>query len=650
MALKAGRNSWEDEAMAKTCYALLAFTFVTISSHSCLAAEIPQPVHTGTRILYSGNLVVEVGDPDSPDCRWNQGQRFSPVANIIRVQLNRREFCYAPISGGALGYMGGLPMEFDIGQEPFQPDPPGYNEGRNGDPFVKIGVGILKRNAGAYSFSASYPVVELAQTAAIWQQDRVHFVQTLAGTADGYSYRLEQDIILKNDRVILHYVLTNTGTKTFTTEQYLHNFLSFSGRGVGPGYRVYFPYDMSTSPPVKEWVPPTSAGRGRSLGLYAVGNPAMVSLENMILYLDSVSPPKTWVYKPEAYLGRDSIAVEQTGVQQRVVIDSSLRSEYVGIWTTNYQTSPEQFLIITLTPGEQIEFTRRYEFSTAGSLREDCTGDLKVNSEDLAALCTGWQTGPEEKDWDPACDISALADDWIDLHDFAALAQAWRRDTANPRPMAHWALDEAQGAVALDSTGQYRGTLQGFPADDTAWVPGILGNGLEFDGVDDVIDIEVSEHGANRPVYTVSAWIKTLRTPVLPVPIMSWGGPEPDSQWLLGVDADRRFRVSCARGFIAANDQTVGDGKWYHVAMVLSPVDPSLPLISDVMLYVDGTRRGIYKMQESRIRASAGQHMRIGMSHDSNGPRFQGTLDEVKIYDSAVSSTQLRTLSRQQDM
>lgn len=640
----------EDEAMAKACYTLWVCTVLTVGFQACWAQDVPQPVHAGTRILYSGSLVAEVGDPDDADCRWNRGQRFSPVANIIGVRLNRREFCYAPVSGGALGFMGGLPMEFDIGQEPFQPDPPGYNEGRNGDPFLKIGVGILKRNASDYNFSGSYPVVELAQTTTTWQRDRAHFIQTLSGTADGYAYRLEEDVVVKNDRIILNYSLTNTGTKAFTTEQYLHNFLSFSGRGVGPDYRVYFPYDMTTSPPVKAWVPPTSAGRGRSLGLYAVANPAMVSLENMILYLDTVSPPKTWVYKPEVYLGRDSIAVEQSGIEQRVIIDSSLRSEYVGIWTTNYQTSPEQFVIVTLAPGEQSEFTRTYEFSTAGSLAADSTGDLQVSADDLGELSAAWLTGPETASWNPAGDISQPADDWIDLLDFAALGQAWRRDTARPAPIAHWALDEAEGAMAVDSVGNYHGTLIGFPAGESAWIQGVVGNALEFDGLDDFVDVAGGAHLRAKSIYTASAWVKTLRSPNLPLPIMAWGGPDPHSQWLLQVDTDKRFRVSCGSGFISANDQTVGDGKWHHIAVVLNPVDPQLPLISDVMLYVDGARTGIYNMQESQVELSSIENLLIGKSHDDNWPTFQGSIDEVKLYGSVVSNTQIRALNRQPEM
>jgi hypothetical protein len=90
----------------------------------------------------------------------------------------------------------------------------------------------------------------------------------------------------------------------------------------------------------------------------------MVSLENMILYTQTISSvPKTWIYKPDDYLGPDSIAVEQSDLAQRIVIDSSLRSAYVGIWTTSYQVSPEQFVIITLAPGEHAAFTRTYKFS-----------------------------------------------------------------------------------------------------------------------------------------------------------------------------------------------------------------------------------------------------------------------------------------------
>jgi hypothetical protein len=54
------------------------FLVVVLMAFSGIArpADNLQPIHAGTRILHCGNLIVEVGDPDSPECRWNQGLRF----------------------------------------------------------------------------------------------------------------------------------------------------------------------------------------------------------------------------------------------------------------------------------------------------------------------------------------------------------------------------------------------------------------------------------------------------------------------------------------------------------------------------------------------------------------------------------------------
>ena len=628
--------------MKKMIFFLLSVTILTSIYRTAFAADNPQPIHAGTRILHSGNLIVEVGDPDSPDCRWNEGLRFSPVANVIRVQLNNHEFCYAPTSGGALNYLGGLPMEFDIGQEQFQPDPPGYNEGSNGSTFLKIGVGILKRNSSSYNFSSSYQVVELAHTTTTWEPDRAHFVQTLSGTADGYSYQLEEDLIVKNDRVLMYYVLTNTGTKTFTTEQYLHNFLTFSQRNVGPNYRVYFPYNMVTSPQLQQWEPPLFGQVGRTPGFIDI-NPPMVGLENMVLYTKAISSvPKTWIYKPDDYFGPDTIAVEQSDIGQRVIIESSLRSAYVGIWTTSYQVSPEQFVIITLAPGEQTTFTRTYKFSTDGLMPQDCTGDQIINGNDLFALSSAWLSVPGQANWNSSCDVSDPGDDRIDNKDLAELGQVWGQDTGIPAPVAYWSLNETTGMVASDSMGSNDGSLLGFSADDSQWVTGRLGGGLEFDGIDDYVEAAGYPGICDNKPRTVFAWIKTQGIPAGKLPVIAWGQKNPGAYWLLEVDEEQRLRVSCESGFISANEQQVGDGNWHHVAVVLDPVDSARPLMSDVLLYVDGKRRTIYKMEEAEINTGCIKNVRIGGLHSPDNNTFAGVIDEVAIFDLAVSPTNVQ--------
>ena len=623
--------------MKKTSFFLLSAAVIAVFCRTACPADNPQPVHAGTRILQSGNMVVEVGDPDSPDCRWNQGLRFSPVANVIRVQLNNRDFCYSPTSGGALTYLGGLPMEFDIGQESFQPDPPGYNEGSNGSAFLKIGVGILSRNSSAYNFSTSYPVVELAKTTTTWQPDRARFVQTLSGPAGGYCCRLEEDLVVKNDRILMHYVLTNTGTKTFTTEQYLHNFLTFSQRNVGPNYRVYFPYQMTASPQVQQWKPPElkPVGRGQQ---WVDDNPPMVSLANMILYTKTISSvPKTWIYKPDGYLGPDTIAVEQSEAGQRVIIDSSLRSAYVGIWTTSYQVSPEQFVIITLAPGEKAEYTRTYKFSADGSMPQDCTGDQIVNGNDLSALSLAWLSLPGGANWNSSYDMSA--DDMIDNKDLAVLGWVWGQHADNPSPAAHWTMDETAGVVAADSAGSHDGSLTGFSADDSHWVAGHSGGGLNFDGTDDYVEVEGYPGICGRNSRTVSAWIKAQPNPTGRLSIVAWGQNQPGAYWLMEVDEEQRLRLSCGSGFISANEQQLGDGNWHHIAVVLDPVDPERPLMSDVLLYVDGRRRTIYRIEEAEINTGCTENVRIGTAHSPDSNYFTGTIDEVAIFDMVIGIT-----------
>jgi hypothetical protein len=630
------------EIMKNKLLFLVSAALVTNLVQTAAARDQPRPIHAGTRILRSGNLIVEVGDPDSADCRWNQGLRFSPVANIIQVTLNGREFCYAPVTGGALGYLGGLPMEFDIGQEPFQPDPPGYNEGSNGSPFLKIGVGILRRNSSSYNFSTNYPVIELAHTATTWQRDRARFIQTLSGDADGYSCRLEVDVIAKNHTLILNYVLTNTGSKTFTTEQYLHNFLSFGQTGVGPDYRVYFPYDMEVSPQLPLWQPPQFGQVGRVPG-FIDNNPAMVALENMVLYTEVItSVPKAWIYKPEEYLGPDTVAVEQTDIAQRVVIDSSRRSAYIGIWTTSYQVSPEQFVFVTLEPEEKAEFTRTYKFSTDASIRQDCTGDGTVNGNDLLALSSTWLSDPSGANWDPSCDVSEPADDFINNKDLAALAQAWRRDANGPPPVAYWPMDEVSGMVAADAAGSYDGALVGFATDSSQWVSGHSGGGLEFDGIDDYVEIEGFSGVCGTKPRAVFAWVKANGILIGNLDLIAWGNKQPGGYWFLQVDDDQRLRLSCESGFISANEQQIADGDWHHIAVVLDPVNSARPLISDISLYVDGKRRTIYKMQEAPINTECVQNVRIGASYESDADPFAGVMDEVMIFDSAVSPTAVR--------
>lgn len=78
-------------------------------------------------------------------------------------------------------------------------------------------------------------------------------------------------------------------------------------------------------------------------------------------------------------------------------------------------------------------------------------------------------------------------------------------DAGLPGPLAWWSFSENTGATTADSSGQGNtGTLVGAPT----WVPGKVGSGLSFDGVNDYV---LAPHSASlnvqNPPLSLSAWV-----------------------------------------------------------------------------------------------------------------------------------------------
>lgn len=70
-----------------------------------------------------------------------------------------------------------------------------------------------------------------------------------------------------------------------------------------------------------------------------------------------------------------------------------------------------------------------------------------------------------------------------------------------PGLIAHFALDESSGTTARDTVGGRTGTLQNM---SNAWLAGRLGNALDFDGVDDLVNVG----SVANNVRALSFWLK----------------------------------------------------------------------------------------------------------------------------------------------
>lgn len=206
----------------------------------------------------------------------------------------------------------------------------------------------------------------------------------------------------------------------------------------------------------------------------------------------------------------------------------------------------------------------------------------------------------------------------------------------DPNLVGWWKFDEVSGKNAPDSSGHGRnGTLQGGLSFDRDSVPGRIGKALRLDGKDDYVEITGYKGVTGRGPRTVAAWIKTK---AFRGEIMSWGLDDYGKMWIFSFIRSR-VGVTPKGGYLYMNSE-VHDDAWHHVAAVVQAA-PLPNLHDDVKLYRDGELAEIHDiglLDLWPIETGSDFDVRIGRG-------FQGIIDDVRIYDRALSEEEIKTLS-----
>jgi hypothetical protein len=144
----------------------------------------------------------------------------------------------------------------------------------------------------------------------------------------------------------------------------------------------------------------------------------------------------------------------------------------------------------------------------------------------------------------------------------------------------HWRLDDAAGTIALDSSGNSRhGTLQNGPV----WTSsGKLNGALQFDGVNDYVEITGYKGITGTSSRTCAAWMKTN---TVSGQVLTWGNYAAGQKWVIRVNENGTLRAEVYNGYIYGTN-SLTDNQWHHIAVVLA--DDGSPDISEARLYVDG--------------------------------------------------------------
>ena len=153
--------------------------------------------------------------------------------------------------------------------------------------------------------------------------------------------------------------------------------------------------------------------------------------------------------------------------------------------------------------------------------------------------------------------------------------------TALPGPIAHWRLDETSGPTAVDSVGGHDGTLDG-----PTWVPGTIGNALDFDGANDSIQVPHDTSLILTDAFTLSAWINTNTVTTGYRTILQKGTSGNSQDYWLGMWNNELevsfFADGAYHEFFVGVDVTAG--QWYHVAATFNNATDS------IVLYLGGVQ------------------------------------------------------------
>ena len=297
--------------------------------------------HSGSHVLTNGTLVVQVMEPLHAE-RYNRGVRFTPLACVLSARLDGREFLFNPIEHDPLNDHAGLASEFDlcIPNGPVDHLPTGYEETKVGEGFLKIGVGVLRKQKDVYSLFQNSSVIQAATTSVSWTPTGAHFSQTSDGV-NGYAYELTADLEIGTNSLAVNWSLRNTGVKPFTTRNYVHNFFRFADQAVGPGYALSFPYDFTATGLLQE-----QSQEGRSI-LFNARIPQ---------WINAVVP------YPADFAGPNTCELKSTLNGMRVVCTTSRAGLRTDIHARPTYIAPEQFIKLELAPQEKISWVRQYGF------------------------------------------------------------------------------------------------------------------------------------------------------------------------------------------------------------------------------------------------------------------------------------------------
>ena len=222
---------------------------------------------------------------------------------------------------------------------------------------------------------------------------------------------------------------------------------------------------------------------------------------------------------------------------------------------------------------------------------------------------------------------------------FVVFVAGFVAGTANADLVAHWTFDEGEGTVAHDSAGSYDGTVNG-----ASWTAGKVGGALAFNGTSNYVYVPDNDALDITGDITIAAWVYFNRggngqdgsQQSIVAKTLGNGSYNTPYDFRTSANAEPMLYISRsdATGHEAvSNTQTIPLLSWHHLAVTVSNN------VAD--FYIDG----VLSITEGMLtKPAAGNSRPLYIGRRDNGLYLNGLIDDVRLYNNALSQSEIQAL------
>ncbi len=225
----------------------------------------------------------------------------------------------------------------------------GWTNSKPGGTFIKIGVGVLRRDDGNYNRYKPYEVLDSGKWTIKQASDSVEFTQELADPASSFAYLYTKVVRLAAGKpeMTIEHRLKNTGQRAIQSTVYNHNFVVLDKQPPGPDFTFRVPFPIQTNrPPSRE----LSEIRGNEL---AIARP-LAGQDELSVFIQGFSNS-----------AKDhEIIIENKKVGAGVKIHGDQPVTRELLWSIRTVLTVEPYVAIDVAPGAEFVWNDMFEYYT----------------------------------------------------------------------------------------------------------------------------------------------------------------------------------------------------------------------------------------------------------------------------------------------